>query len=194
MAGKTLSVVPTIDPTASVRESKLGKYTEVGARTILLEVSMDDYSYVVNDSQITYRARYILDGAGKDAPLGATVTLELSAAADALRARRRDLERQLDLERDNALDTLDTALQAVATASARASAAEESFRIATRKRDAGSLPQIAFLDAERALTEARLGQAIARFEALDAAAELDRVLAHYPLPPDTRSAPARSTP
>ncbi len=116
------------------------------------------------------------------------------AAADALRARRRDLERQLDLERDNALDTLDTALQAVATASARASAAEESFRIATRKRDAGSLPQIAFLDAERALTEARLGQAIARFEALDAAAELDRVLAHYPLPPDTRSAPARSTP
>ncbi|MFB9263484.1 chloramphenicol acetyltransferase [Bradyrhizobium erythrophlei] len=54
MAGKALSVVPTIDPTASVRESKLGTYTEVGARTILLEVSMDDYSYVVNDSQITY--------------------------------------------------------------------------------------------------------------------------------------------
>lgn len=54
MAGKTLSVVPTVDPSASVRESKLGKYTEVGARTILLEVSMDDYSYVVNDSQITY--------------------------------------------------------------------------------------------------------------------------------------------
>ncbi|MCA6120885.1 chloramphenicol acetyltransferase [Bradyrhizobium sp. WSM 1704] len=54
MAGKTLSVVPTVDPSASVRESKLGKYTEVGARTILLEVSMDNYSYVVNDSQITY--------------------------------------------------------------------------------------------------------------------------------------------
>ena len=54
VAGKKLSVVPTIDPTASVRESKLGTYTEVGARTILLEVSMDDYSYVVNDSQITY--------------------------------------------------------------------------------------------------------------------------------------------
>ncbi|MBR0932834.1 chloramphenicol acetyltransferase [Bradyrhizobium jicamae] len=51
---KALAVVPTIDPTASVRESKLGAYTEVGARTILLEVSMDDYSYVVNDSQITY--------------------------------------------------------------------------------------------------------------------------------------------
>ncbi|MBA7698878.1 Chloramphenicol acetyltransferase [subsurface metagenome] len=54
MAGKQLSVQPTIDPTASLRECKLGAYTEVGARTILLEVSMGDYSYVVNDSQITY--------------------------------------------------------------------------------------------------------------------------------------------
>jgi len=54
MAGKTLSLQPTVDATASVRESKLGAYTEVGARTILLEVTMDDYSYVVNDAQITY--------------------------------------------------------------------------------------------------------------------------------------------
>jgi hypothetical protein len=54
MAGKTLSTEPTIDPTATVRESRLGAYTEVGARTILLEVAMDDYSYVVNDAQITY--------------------------------------------------------------------------------------------------------------------------------------------
>jgi phosphonate metabolism protein (transferase hexapeptide repeat family) len=54
MAGKSLSNLPTIDPTASVRDCRLGAYTEVGARTILLEVRMDDYSYVVNDSQITY--------------------------------------------------------------------------------------------------------------------------------------------
>ena len=54
MAGKMLSTEPTVDPTASVRDCKLGAYTEVGARTILLEVAMDDYSYVVNDAQITY--------------------------------------------------------------------------------------------------------------------------------------------
>jgi len=53
MAGKMLSTEPTIDPSSSVRQSKLGAYTEVGARTILLEVAMDDYSYVVNDAQIT---------------------------------------------------------------------------------------------------------------------------------------------
>ena len=54
MAGKTLSDDPTIDPSARVKDSSLGAYTEVGARTVLLEVTMGDYSYVVNDSQIAY--------------------------------------------------------------------------------------------------------------------------------------------
>ncbi|WP_024511323.1 DapH/DapD/GlmU-related protein [Bradyrhizobium sp. ARR65] len=54
MAGKALSIEPTIDPTAKVRETRLGAYCEVGARTILLDVAMGDYSYVVNDAQMTY--------------------------------------------------------------------------------------------------------------------------------------------
>jgi phosphonate metabolism protein (transferase hexapeptide repeat family) len=54
MAGKMLSVDPAIDPTAKLQETKLGAYCEVGARTILLDVEMGDYSYVVNDAQITY--------------------------------------------------------------------------------------------------------------------------------------------
>lgn len=54
MAGQQLSIQPTIDPSASLRDCELGRYTEVGARTVLLEVGMGDYSYVVNDAQITY--------------------------------------------------------------------------------------------------------------------------------------------
>jgi phosphonate metabolism protein (transferase hexapeptide repeat family) len=54
MATKTLSIEPLVDPTASLRETRLGAYCEVGARTILLDVEMGDYSYVVNDSQMTY--------------------------------------------------------------------------------------------------------------------------------------------
>jgi hypothetical protein len=54
MAGKMLSVEPTIDPTAKLHDTSLGAYCEVGARTILQEVTMGDYSYVVNDAQITY--------------------------------------------------------------------------------------------------------------------------------------------
>src|ERR1700686_2061387 len=54
MAGKMLSVEPTIDATARLHDTRLGAYCEVGARTILHDVTMGDYSYVVNDAQITY--------------------------------------------------------------------------------------------------------------------------------------------
>jgi phosphonate metabolism protein (transferase hexapeptide repeat family) len=51
---KTLSTRPLIHPTAEVRDSKLGAYTEVGARTRLLEVVLGDYSYIVNDGEVAY--------------------------------------------------------------------------------------------------------------------------------------------
>jgi phosphonate metabolism protein (transferase hexapeptide repeat family) len=54
MAEKTLSIEPTVDPSAKLQGTKLGAYCEVGARTILLDVDMGDYSYVVNDAEITY--------------------------------------------------------------------------------------------------------------------------------------------
>ena len=53
-ARKKLGIEPCIDPTASVRDSRLGAWTEVGARTTLAEVEMGDYSYVVHDAQIIY--------------------------------------------------------------------------------------------------------------------------------------------
>lgn len=56
MAGKMLSTTPLIHASASLKDVKLGAYCEVGARTILDEVVMGDYSYVVNDSQIAYTA------------------------------------------------------------------------------------------------------------------------------------------
>ncbi|MBN8920856.1 MAG: chloramphenicol acetyltransferase [Rhizobiales bacterium] len=49
-----LSVTPSIHADAEVRDSTLGRFTEVGPRTKLLEVTLGDYSYVVNDSDIAY--------------------------------------------------------------------------------------------------------------------------------------------
>ncbi|MEA2954722.1 MAG: hypothetical protein QOJ58_212 [Alphaproteobacteria bacterium] len=54
MGKKALTTEPLIHDTANVRDSILGAYTEVGARTQLLEVLLADYSYVVNDSDIAY--------------------------------------------------------------------------------------------------------------------------------------------
>ncbi|HEY6255644.1 MAG TPA: chloramphenicol acetyltransferase [Xanthobacteraceae bacterium] len=49
-----LSITPLIDPAADVRDCRLGAYCEVGARTQLLEVTLGDYSYIVNDSDAAY--------------------------------------------------------------------------------------------------------------------------------------------
>jgi len=54
MPAKRLSPTPCVDPTAEIANCTLGAYTEVGARTRLLEVQLSDYSYVVNDSEIAY--------------------------------------------------------------------------------------------------------------------------------------------
>lgn len=54
MTAKKLGLDPTIHPTACVRDCTFGRYTEVGARTVLCEVDLGDYSYVVNDANIIY--------------------------------------------------------------------------------------------------------------------------------------------
>lgn len=54
MSEQKLSTMPLVDPSASLTAVTLGAYTEVGARTKLLEVELGDYSYVVNDSDIAY--------------------------------------------------------------------------------------------------------------------------------------------
>ncbi|MBV9740029.1 MAG: chloramphenicol acetyltransferase [Hyphomicrobiales bacterium] len=51
---KKLGETPLVDPTAQVRSSKLGRYTEIGARTRLLESELGDYSYIVNDADMAY--------------------------------------------------------------------------------------------------------------------------------------------
>jgi phosphonate metabolism protein (transferase hexapeptide repeat family) len=54
MTATRLSATPLIDPTAVVTGSRLGAYTEVAPRTKLHEVVLDDYSYIMNDSEVAY--------------------------------------------------------------------------------------------------------------------------------------------
>lgn len=54
MVGKMLSLDPVIEPSARLKDVTFGRYNEVGARTVLHEVSMGDYSYVEHESQIAY--------------------------------------------------------------------------------------------------------------------------------------------
>lgn len=45
---------PVIDPTAVVIDTRLGRWTDVGARTTLTETLLGDYSYVMSDCQAIY--------------------------------------------------------------------------------------------------------------------------------------------
>jgi phosphonate metabolism protein (transferase hexapeptide repeat family) len=45
---------PRVDPTATIRDTTLGAWTAVGARTSIAESSLGDYSYVVSDCQVIY--------------------------------------------------------------------------------------------------------------------------------------------
>ncbi|MEO8526720.1 MAG: acetyltransferase, partial [Caldimonas sp.] len=49
-----LSETPWIDPTATVKHSELGKYTEVGAGCHVSNATLGDYSYCVENTQIAY--------------------------------------------------------------------------------------------------------------------------------------------
>jgi phosphonate metabolism protein (transferase hexapeptide repeat family) len=53
---RKLTEQPLIDPSAQVKASTLGRYTEVGARTRVLESELGDYSYIVNDGDMAYTA------------------------------------------------------------------------------------------------------------------------------------------
>jgi phosphonate metabolism protein (transferase hexapeptide repeat family) len=51
---KRLSETPLVHPEARLVESRLGRWTEVGARTRLVESVLDDYSYIVEDGEVAY--------------------------------------------------------------------------------------------------------------------------------------------
>ena len=51
---KSLTETPNIDSTAEIRQSRFGRYCEVGARTRIAESSFGDYSYIGDDSDVIY--------------------------------------------------------------------------------------------------------------------------------------------
>ena len=52
MTDKRLTDEPSVHPQALVSDSRLGRYTEVAARAVLEEVMLEDYAYVMQDTQI----------------------------------------------------------------------------------------------------------------------------------------------
>jgi len=93
-------------------------------------------------------------------------------AARQARLQQESLLRQISLEQQQAGDRLAAATDSIAVAEARAEAARAAQRIATRKRDAGTISQVEYLDASNALTAAELSLNVNRFEVLQRRIEM----------------------
>ena len=52
--GKQLGLAPYIHPTAKIRESHLGAWTDIGPHCNLLETTLDDYSYLAGETTVIY--------------------------------------------------------------------------------------------------------------------------------------------
>ena len=109
-------------------------------------------------------------GQSRSRVAAARATLERAEIA------RDEVSSQIALEVRQAADRLRTSQASLDTAQARQQAAAEGFRIAARKRDAGSIAQVEFIDARSALTSAELNFNLTRFDVLVRLAELRAAL------------------
>lgn len=110
----------------------------------------------------------LFDGGARKAEERAARLAERQAAN-----RRDELEQQVQLEVQTALDRLTASEASLRTAEARAEAARAAFRISGRKRDEGVISQVEFLDARTSLTAAELNLNAVRFQLLARQADLD---------------------
>jgi adhesin transport system outer membrane protein len=98
---------------------------------------------------------------------------EARALTEELRATRDLAAQQVRLDVQRALEDLGVAEATLETAAKRVVAADGAFQIASRKRDLGQINQAEFIDARRALTDARLNLTRVRAEYLARLAELE---------------------
>jgi outer membrane protein len=94
--------------------------------------------------------------------------------------QREDAAQQIALEVEQAHADLRAALSALGTARARQDAAREAFKIAAKKRDAGVINQVEFLDGRTTLTSAELNYTVTQFNLLSRKAELDFAIGTAP--------------
>jgi adhesin transport system outer membrane protein len=95
------------------------------------------------------------------------------ARSAGLAAGRALAEQQIRIEVQQALSDLEVAEASLKTAGRRVEAASAAYAIVAKKRDLGQVSPAEYLDAQRALTQARLNGNVTRFEALAALAEVE---------------------
>ncbi|MBU0784589.1 MAG: TolC family protein [Gammaproteobacteria bacterium] len=110
-------------------------------------------------------ASVVLNWTLADAGIRSSEVARSQAQVQALEARARQVNRQLQLAKLQARENLLVSLDNIQARISQRAAAEESLRINERKRNAGETTQVEFLSAEQTATRASLGLATAVYQA-----------------------------
>ncbi len=131
----------------------------------------EDWGYEDHDpyvlASVVVRFNLFNGGGDRAAVRGAQALRTELAASRAL------AEQEIRIEVQEALTDLEVAEASLATAGRRVEAATAAYAIVAKKRDLGQVSPAEYLDAQRALTEARLNGNVTRYEALAALAQVE---------------------
>jgi outer membrane protein TolC len=161
---------------AALRAAEAGQAAARGERLPLIAAQLDmgiqgdDYRFGSGSNQAI--ASIVLSVPITDGGARRAREAQARLSAERLRLDRQLTERSVRLQLRESLEQLQTALSGYTSATARVEAAREAFRIASRKRDVGSISQVEFIDAERASSQAELNLNLTRFDVLIRRAEL----------------------
>lgn len=125
----------------------------------------DEDSYVLASVIVRFN---LFNGGGDRAAIR-----QARAKSAELTAGRSLAEQQVRIEVQEAITDLEVAEASLETARRRVEAAEAAHAIVAKKRDLGQVSSAEYLDAQRALTQARLNGNVTRFQALGALAQVE---------------------
>jgi outer membrane protein len=131
----------------------------------------EEWDYSVEESYVLASVilRFNLFNGGGDR----AAVREARARSAGLTAGRQLAEQQIRIEVQEAITDLEVAEASLETASRRIEAADAAYAIVAKKRDLGQVSSAEYLDAQRALTQARLNGNVTRFQALGALAQVE---------------------
>jgi outer membrane protein TolC len=131
----------------------------------------EEWDYSVEDSYVlaSVIVRFNLFNGGGDR----AAIREARARSAGLTAGRQLAEQQIRIEVQQAITDLEVAEASLETAARRVEAADAAYAIIAKKRDLGQVSSAEYLDAQRALTQARLNGNVTRFQAFGALAEVE---------------------
>jgi outer membrane protein TolC len=131
----------------------------------------EEWDYSVEDSYVLASVilRFNLFNGGGDR----AAIREARARSEGLSAGRQLAEQQIRIEVQQAITDLEVAEASLETAARRVEAADAAYAIVAKKRDLGQVSSAEYLDAQRALTQARLNGNVTRFQAFGALAEVE---------------------